>query len=229
MSAETLNLNIIVGYDYLFQMWYTIIASFFVSLFAIIIAQWVWKLFMGPRVVVTVEGLSEAHPVNKIRYFKIGVKNSGYTAAKSVTIYIRPDKTKDKDFIPKWDSIPEATVAGNAFLFDFYQRIDIPPAGMHKELIPIIIIPTQNIQSKNYTPNQAYIFSNFHHYSGKDVDETKISEGESKGSLHISCENYYAKYSMEISYKKKEQDVSVRFKPELISRFIYRAGKIQDK
>jgi len=135
-------------------MGYTILESFFVSFLAIIVAQWLWKLLMGPKISIIDRGLSEPHPLNGIQYYKIGVENKGLTAAKSAVVYVRlevePEKRPEKDFIPKWDSMPEATIAGYTFLFDYFQRIDIPPTGIHKELVPLFIVPRRLFDRSTY-------------------------------------------------------------------------------
>ena len=206
---------------------YTIIASFFVSFLAIIIAQWVWKLVMGPIITIKNEGLSEPHTVNGIQYYKIGVGNKGFTAAKSAVVYVRLEVGSEKDFIPKWDSIPEATIAGYTFLFDYFQRIDIPPSGIHKELVPLFIVPTKPLQGKDYEPKKAYIFSNFHHYSTKSVKELEIKPGQTKASLSIACENYYCKFSLEISFSNGQLSLS-KIKSEYVNRWIYQKGVVEN-
>ena len=206
---------------------YTILASFFASFLAIILAQWVWKFFIGPKILLTKKGMSDTHPVNKIKYYKIGLKNIGYTAAKSATVYINLEKIPGKDFIPKWDSVPEAPVAGNEFLFDHFQKVDLPPSSIHEELVPILIIPTH--QTPGYVQNHLYIFSNFYHYSGKDKDEIEIkpSNDEYLGYLQIGCENYYASFKLSIFFPKADEMPSIELKPVYINRWLFRRGEIE--
>ena len=118
---------------------YLIIESFLVSLVAIILAQWIWKLLMGPKIELTIEGLLSPHPVNKVRYFKVGLKNIGFTSANSAIVYIRIDSIPGRDFIPKWDAVPEATGNQTAFLFDAFQRIDIAPGEFIKNLYQFLL------------------------------------------------------------------------------------------
>jgi hypothetical protein len=207
-------------------MGYTILESFFVSFLAIIVAQWLWKLLMGPKISIIDRGLSEPHPVNGIQYYKIGVENKGLTAAKSAVVYVRLEVGSEKDFIPKWDSIPEATIAGYTFLFDYFQRIDIPPNGIHKELVPLFIVPTKLLPTKDYEPKKAYIFSNFHHYSATSVKELEIPNGLTKASLSIACENYYCKFSLEISFSNGQISLS-KIKSEYVNMWIYRKGVVE--
>lgn len=203
-----------------------ILESFLVSLLAIIIAQWLWKFYMGPKIVLTVDDEFAPHPVTGIKYYKIGVKNIGYTSAKSATVYINIPKVSQRDFIPKWDSTPEAGVAGNQFLFDYYQKVDLPPKGIHKELIPILISPTR--EKKPYTPNHLYIFSNFHHYSLNTADiEIRPSRDKYRGHIYIACENYCSKFKLYILYEEVGKKPIIELKPEYVSRLLFRKGKVE--
>jgi len=206
----------------------TILASLFVSFLAIILGQWAWKFFMGPKILLTKKGLSEAHPVNKVRYYKIGLKNVGYTAAKSATVYVSIKKIPGKDFIPKWDSIPEAPPAGNQFIFDHFQKIDLLPCGMHEELVPILIIPTQRktVTENDYVQNHLYIYSNFYHNTVKDKSEIEIKPSNDKylGCIQIGCENYYARFELSIFFPKANGDLCIDIKPKYNNRFLFRKG-----
>ena len=207
-------------------MGFTIIASFFVSFLAIILAQWLWKLIMGPKISIIDKGLSKPHPVNGFQYYKIGVENKGFTAAKSAVVYVRLEAGPEKDFIPKWDSIPEASIAGSAFLFDYFQRIDIPPSGIHQELVPLFIIPTAQSPNKKYDPKKIYVFSTLYHYSNISVKELEIKPGLTKANLNIVCDNYRCRFTFEIRVSNGCLSLNA-IKPESVNRWVYRKGDVE--
>jgi hypothetical protein len=182
---------------------------------------------MGPKIELTIEGLLSPHPVNKVRYFKVGLKNIGFTSANSAIVYIRIDSIPGRDFIPKWDAVPEATGNQTAFLFDAFQRIDIAPGGIHKELVPVFIIPTALLSGKDYVPKNLYIFSTFYHYTSKETSEIQVKPGKHEGEIHIACENYYAKFLFTLDFDIGTQELKVEISSALVNKWIYRKAKVE--
>lgn len=215
----------------------TIVASFFFSIVAIVIAQLIWGFITGPRIVLSLKGLGEAHPVNKVRYYKIGIRNEGATAAKDALVRIRVFEkggcNGEIEVTPKWDAIPEASISGFSYLYDSMQRITIPPGGMHEELVPIIIVPTEALS--NYKPHHIYLFSNWRHYSSMPVDDVELVSSNLKGILSLDSENCYVIYDFKAIIKsiKRGEDVLeytidfTEIKPNMVKWWMFSKGKVE--
>ncbi len=233
------------------QLEITVVVSFAFSVVAILLAQWIWGYISGPRIVLSVKGLSAPHPVSKLRYYKIGIKNAGATAAEAALVRVRleRDGSMDKNIeaTPKWDSTPEAPIAGFSFLFDAFQRIDIPPAGyMHEELVPIFIIPTIKMcyinkgdvkVMRDYEPYKIYLFSNFKHYSLAPVQDLMIEGPGIKGEISVEAKNCYVKYTFEATITRSQNsndpsDINIEFTKLEAKRtkwWLFRGGKVENR
>lgn len=217
----------------------TIVISFVFSLLAILLAQWIWGYLTRPRIVLSVKGMGPAHHSNKVKYFKLGIRNEGATAAKNALVRIKANELGKNgegiEVVPKWDAVPEASISGNAYLYDASQRIALAPGGIHEELVPMFIIPTAELSG--YKVSRLYLFSNMKHYSAESKDDIEVKDHRLSGTVCIDSENCYVKYEFKVRIEVQEQRGSAgdrgtvisfeKLEPKRVKWWAFSRGKVE--
>jgi len=198
---------------------------FIFSLIAILIGNIIWRLLTGPRLIVKIYDTKSVnfHSITKIKYYKIGVSNDGNTAAEECSVYVNIKRKgyDDRDYVPKWDAIPEP-------VNNFYQKITISPKRIHEETIPILIMPKFNIQGSNnpgYIAGHLYIFSAYYNHLDLPKDQLEVPQGEYNGYLGIGCKNYYCKFDLTVKFNGNYPEIEL--KPQRVNLFLFRKPKVE--